>query len=117
MVLYHKRILRKLLPSNNIEQGGKLPYKTEEIQRMLSVTIKLRSKAVLHYFSSTGCRPASVEDPILRLKHLEDMPHGCKSVYVYDGSKEGYFAFLNPEAAKAMNDFFKQRKLIGEILT
>ena len=117
MVLYHKRILRKLLPSNDQEQGGKLPYTTEEINRMLSVTIKLRSKAVIHYFASTGCRPASVEDPILRLKHLDDMPYNCKSVYVYDGSKEGYFAFLTPEAAKAMNDFFKQRKLNGEILT
>jgi len=117
MVLYHKRILRKLLPSNNVEQGGKLPYTTEEINRMLSVTIKLRSKAIIHYFASTGCRPAAIEDPILRLKHLEDMPHGCKSVYIYDGSKEGYFVFLTPEATKALNNYFRQRKLNGEILS
>ena len=117
MVLYHKRILRKLLPKNDKEQGGKLPYTTEEIQRMLSVTIKLRSKAVIHFFASTGCRPASIEDPVLRLKHVEDMPNKCKSIYVYDGSKEGYFVFLTPEASKALDDYFKQRKLNGEILT
>ena len=117
MVLYHKRILRKLLPSNNVEQGGKLPYTTEEINRMLSVTIKLRSKAIIHYFSSTGCRPAAIEDPILRLRHLADMSYNCKSVYVYDGSKEGYFVFLTPEATKALNDYFRQRKLNGEILS
>ena len=116
-VFYHKRIIRKLLPSNDKEPGGKLPYKTEEINRMLSVTIKLRSKAIIHFFASTGCRPAAIEDPILRLKHLEDMSYDCKSVYIYDGSKEGYFAFLTPEAAKALNDYFRQRKLNGEILS
>jgi len=66
-VLYHKRILRKLLPSNDVQLGGKDPYTTEEIDRMLSVTIKLRSKAVLHFFckywmpTSRGDRP-SIED-------------------------------------------------------
>ncbi len=116
-VLYHKRILRKLLPSNDVQLGGKDPYTTEEIERMLSVTIKLRSKAVLHFFASTGCRPAGVIDPVLRMKHIEDMPHNCKSVFVYDGSKQGYYAFLTPEASKSLNDYFRQRKLNGEILT
>jgi len=116
-VLYHKRILRKLLPNNDVQLGGKDPYTTEEIDRMLSVTIKLRSKAVLHFFASTGCRPAGVIDPILKMKHIEDMPHNCKSVFVYDGSKQGYYAFLTPEASKALNDYFRQRKLNGEILT
>ena len=55
-VLFHKRILRKLFPGNDKEQGGKLPYTTEEIERMLSVTTKLRTKAIIHYFASTGSR-------------------------------------------------------------
>ena len=101
-VLYYKRILRKLLPGNDKEPGGKLPYTTEEIERMLSVTTKLRTKALIHYFASTGSRPAGIEDPVLRLKHVEDMPFGCKSVYIYDGSKQGYWAFLTPEASNSL---------------
>jgi len=117
MILYHKRILRKLLPNNDAEPGGKLPYTTEEIGRMLSVTTKLRTKVVIHYLASTGSRPAGIEDPVLRLKHIEDMPHSCKSVFIYDGSKQGYYAFLTPEASKSLNNYLRQRKLNGEILT
>lgn len=117
MVLYHKKVLRKLLPSNDVEPGGKLPYTTEEIQRILSVSTKLRTKALVHYLASTGSRPAGIEDPVLRLKHIEEMPHGCKSVYIYDGSKEGYFTFLTPEASKALDNYFRQRKQNGEVLT
>jgi len=117
MVLYHKRVLRKLLPGNDVEPGGKLPYTTEEIQRILSVATKLRTKALIHYLASTGSRPAGIEDPVLRLKHVEEMPHGCKSIYIYDGSKEGYFTFLTPEASKALDNYFRQRKLNGEVLT
>jgi len=116
-VLYYKRILRKLLPGNDKEPGGKLPYTTEEIERMLSVTTKLRTKALIHYFASTGSRPAGIEDPVLRLKHVEDMPFGCKSVYIYDGSKQGYWAFLTPEASNSLENYFSKRKLRGEILT
>jgi len=116
-VRYYKRILRKLLPGNDKEPGGKLPYTTEEIERMLSVTTKLRTKALIHYFASTGSRPAGIEDPVLRLKHVEDMPFGCKSVYIYDGSKQGYWAFLTPEASNSLENYFSKRKLRGEILT
>ena len=117
MKLYHKKVLRKLLPSNEKEQGGKLPFTTDEIHRMLSVTTKFRSKALIHYFASTGTRPASIEDPILRMKHIEDMPHNCKAIKIYDGSKSGYWVFLTPEASSALTRYFNQRKLNGEILT
>jgi len=117
MILIHKRILRKLLSGNNKENGGKLPYTTEEIDRMLSVSIKLRSKAVIHFFASTWCRPASITDPILRLKHVEDIPVGCKSIRIYEGSKEEHFVFLTPEVSKALDQYLNQRKLNGEILS
>ena len=117
MILYHKKILRKLLPGNDNELGGKLPYTTKEINKMLDVATKLRSKAIIHFFASTGCRPSCLDDPILRLKHIETMPFGCKSVYVYDGSKESYYAFLTPEASKSLESYFNQRKLNGEKLT
>ncbi|KFM19418.1 integrase family protein [Marine Group I thaumarchaeote SCGC AAA799-P11] len=116
MVLYHKKILRKLLPGNDKEQGGKLAYTTEEIKEMLSLTTKLRSKAIIHFFASTGCRPSAIADPIFRLKHVEEMNHKCKSILVYSGSKEKYYAFLTPEASKALDSYLNQRKLNGEKL-
>jgi integrase/recombinase XerD len=116
-VLFHKRILRKLFPGNDKEPGGKLPYTTEEIERMLSVTTKLRTKAIIHYLASTGSRPAGIDDPVLRLKHIVDMPHGCKSVYIYEGSKQGYWAFLTPEASRSLDRYFRKRKINGETLT
>jgi len=115
-VLFHKRILRKLFPGNDKEPGGKLPYTTEEIERMLSVTTKLRTKAIIHYLASTGSRPAGIDDPVLRLKHIVDMPHGCKSVYIYEGSKQGYWAFLTPEASRSLDSYFRKRKINGETL-
>ena len=57
---------------------------------MLSTITKLRTKALIHFLASTGARPAVIVDPILRIKHLEDMPQDCKTVKIYDGSREGY---------------------------
>lgn len=117
MVLIHKRILRKLMPSDDEELFGKSPYTSEDIRSMLSVTIKLRSKFIIHFFASTGMRPLGIEDPILRLKHVEDMPLSCKSVKIYEGSKQSYYAFLTPECTKALNDYLALRVRNGEVLT
>ena len=104
-VIFHKKILHKLIPSDDYLPGGDTPFTTEEIRRMLNSTTKLRTKALVHYLASTGVRPASITDPVLRLEHVEIMPNYCKSVKIYDGSKEGYFAFLTPEASKALDQY------------
>ena len=115
-VVFHKKVVRALIKSDDLVLGGDVPFTTEEISRMLSSTTKLRTKVLIHFFASTGIRPASIEDPVLRKKHLYDMPHGCKAVKVYDESKYGYWAFLTPEAAKSLEDYFKSRELNGEKL-
>ncbi|MCH7758684.1 MAG: tyrosine-type recombinase/integrase [Thaumarchaeota archaeon] len=114
---FHKKILHKLIPSSDYIPGGEKPFTTQEIQQFLDSTTKLRTKALVHFFASTGVRPASITDPVLRLKHLEDMPHNCKSIRIYDGSKEGYWAFLTPEASTSLNQYLQSRKLNGEELT
>ncbi len=116
-VLYHKKIVRKLIPSSDYIPGGEKPFTTEDIQKFLKSTTRLRTKAFVLFLSSTGIRPASIIDPILRLKHLEDMPTDCKAVSVYEGSRENYWAFLTPEASKALNHYLNSRKLNGETLT
>jgi len=113
---FHKKILHKLIPSSDYVPGGEIPFTTEDIQRFLDSTTKLRTKALVHFLASTGGRPAGITDPVLRLKHIEDMPYGCKSIKIYDGSKEGYFAFLTPEAAKALDHYHDSRKRNGESL-
>ncbi len=116
-VLYYKKIVRKLIPSSDYIPGGEKPFTTEDIQNFLKATTKPRTKALVLFFASTGVRPASIVDPILKLKHIEDMPNDCKAVKVYDGSKEGYWAFLTPEASRSLNHYLNSRKLNGETLT
>lgn len=116
-ITYYKKILHKLIPSSDYIPGGEKPFTTEDIQRFLDSTTKLRTKALVHFLASTGVRPANITDPVLRLKHIEEMTDGCKSVRVYDGSKEGYWAFLTPEASKSIDHYLDSRKLNGEELT
>ena len=115
-VIFHKKILHRLIPSSDYIPGGEVPFTNEEIKKMISITTKLRTIALIHFLASTGARPGSLVDPVLKLKHLEDMPHNCKAVKLYDGSKEGYWGFLTPEASKALDDYLNSRKLNKEKL-
>lgn len=114
---YHKRIIRKMISSDSGKLGGDVSYTTTDIQQMLKATSKPRTIALIHFLASTGARPAGIVDPVLRRKHLEDMPNGCKAIRIYDESKEGYWSYLTPEATKALNTYFDSRKTNGEILT
>lgn len=116
MILWHKKVIRKLLPNSDYIQAGYAPFTNEDITKMLKVTKSLRNIAYILFLSSTGIRPGAIEDPVLRLKHLQDMPLNCKAIRVYDESKSGYWAFLTPEASKALNDYHRSRKLNGEKL-
>jgi len=115
-VATHDKILKTQLRRDGKTTAGHEPYKTEEIQLMLDVTKELRSKALVHFWASTGCRPASVIDPVLRLKHLVEMPHDCTAMKIYDESDQGYWAFLTPEATKILRHYLQSRKINGEKL-
>jgi len=114
-VILHKKILKKMLPADDEVLGGGIPFTNDDISRMLSVTDKPRSKAIIHFLASTGIRPGGIVDPVLRIKHLVDMPNNCISIRIYDGSKDGYWAFLTPEASKALKNYHQSRKINGEI--
>lgn len=113
---FHRKVLRKMIPTDDYVPGGDTPYTTEEIQKMLSSTTKLRTKALIHFLSSMGPRTACLIDPILKLKHLREMPHGCMAIKIYDGSKQSYWGFLTPEATTALKSYLNSRKLNGETL-
>ena len=85
-VILHKKILKKMLPADDEVLGGGVPFTSNDISRMLDVTDKPRSKAIIHFLTSTGCRPGAIVDPVLRIKHLVDMPNNCIAIRLYDGS-------------------------------
>jgi len=115
-VLFYKKILHRLLPKDEGELGGNAAYTNEDIRLMLGSTTKLRTKALIHFLASTGARPGALTDPVLRKKHLVDMPLGCIGVRIYDNHKEGYWAFLTPEASRALTLYLNTRIHNGEIL-
>ena len=123
--LWHKQIVRKGVGRDDAEPNGRVPVTTEEIRRMLGTTKKLRTKAFVHFVASTGIRPGAIADPVLRVGHLVDMPNPampthepkwCYAVRIYDGSSQGYWAFLTPEARRALDDYLASRRLNGEAL-
>jgi integrase/recombinase XerD len=110
--IWHSKLVRRSIPRDESEPAGKLPIKDSEIRTMLSLTSDLRTIALIHFLASTGIRPYALEDPILRLKHLSKVEFGdgyCYSVKVYDESKDGYWAFLTPEATQALDGYLRSR--------
>lgn len=115
--IWHKSRIRRSIKRDTELKGGKIPITTEEIQKMLKCTKSLRTHAIVHFIASTGIRPGALVDPILRMKHLHKIKN-CYGIKVYDESIEGYWAFLTPEATRALDDYFQWRKVSrGEKIT
>ena len=119
--IWHKKLVRKSIKNDELEPGGRLPITTEEVKIILDSAKHPRDKALVHFIASTGVRPAGLHDPILRMKHLIYMPnpnnpskeqHWCYAIKIYDESKEGYWAFLTPEATIHLDRYFGWRKHI-----
>jgi len=121
VLLNKKKLYRMVKPNDEKIRkekekiAGKKPYTTEDIKQLLGATKKLRTKALILFYSSTGSRPAVLWDPHLRMKHLSEMPNGCKAVLQYAESNEEYYSFLTPEASSALELYHRERKNNGEI--
>ena len=113
-VTLNSKKLRRMFPQK-VKRTGDKPYTTDDIQKMLSVSRYKRDKAFIYFLVSTGARIGVIED--LKLKNIEEMPNGSKSVLMYENSEEEYYGFLTPEASKAMNEYIEERKADGEKLT
>jgi len=105
--------IRRLYPAK-IKISGEKPYTTKQIQIMLSYTTSQRNKAVIHLMAASGVRVGAISD--LRLKHLLEMPIGCKAIIVYEGSRDEYTTFLTPEASEVLNQYLEKRTTDGEHL-
>lgn len=115
-VSYPKRVIRKTIPKKGKKQGGDRPYTTDEVKRMLASSTKLRTKAIIHIFASTGMRPNGLHDPPVTLGDIVELPDGTKSALIYADSDEEYWTFFTQEAVRAIDDYILSRKLNGEHL-
>ena len=113
--MWHKERIRKGIKIDDEIPGGTVPVTTDELWMMLQHTKSLRTTLLIHFLADTGMRPAGLSDPILRIKHLEEIrtkeDEKCYSIKIYDGSKSGYYAFLTPETTKIMDRYIEQRKI------
>ena len=105
--------LHKMYPAT-VKKTGSNAYTTKDVQEMLINVTRKRSRALVLFLASTGVRIGVFED--LKLRHMTEMPNGCKGVLFYEGTNEEYWGFLTPEAAKALNDYLEERRKDGENL-
>lgn len=116
--MFYRKALHLMYPKDVTKTGNEYPYSNEDILKMLnSVKSSKRSIALIHFFASTGARPAVVDDPVLKFKNIHPMQNGCKAVFLYDESNEEYWAFLTPEASRALDDYVDERIFLGEKIT
>ena len=108
-------IIYKMFPQKQKTQNLRA-YTSDEIRELLSNTTKIRNKALIHFFASTGAR-IGVFDHELLIKHTRKMPYQCTAVLLYAGHVEEYWAFLTPQASKILNIYHTCRKQSGEILS
>jgi len=135
---FHKKVVRRSNAKEDTPKGGDVPATDEDCLAMLNYCKQFRNKSVIAFLSSTGMRPSGIVDPVLRLKHLIPLPdiedkfesmsdnpkfklnpnrkfkRYCYGVRVYDQSKEGYYAFLTPEASDLLDRYHSERKQNGE---
>ena len=89
-------------------------WSTEDIHVMLSNVRDLRQKALIHFLAASGVRRGAI--PELKLKHLKEMPNGCKSVLVYEDSLEEYTTFIHAEAVSWLEKYIDHRRADGEYI-
>jgi len=98
--------LHKMYP-NRTKRGGYGTYTREDISSMLSNTNKKRTRALILFLSSTGCRVGVIPELTLGdITNRED----CKQVVCYAGDREEYVTFMTPEASKAFDDYLEERQ-------
>ena len=106
--------LQKMIPEKK-KSGGDKAYTTEQIQVLVKYCSHSFYRAIIHFMSSSGVRIGSFQE--LKMKHLKDMPNGCKSVLVYADTRYEYHTFIHQEAVESLNEYLDSRRKKGEKLT
>jgi integrase len=101
----NKRKIRRYYPPDESTNDDR-PYTLDEIQRMLSVC-DLRTKAMILLMASTGIRIGALHS--MRIGDLTEIGDQIPILYkvqVYARTKDRYYAFTTPEAAKSIDEYW-----------
>jgi len=103
--------IRKMFPAK-VKKSGYGAWSHEDARKIVDAAKGPRNKALVHLLASTGCRIGAIPD--LLLKHLTEMPNGCKAILFYEGSTDEYYGFLTQEASAALDEYLEMRRQDGE---
>src|SRR2546425_4753063 len=106
--------IRKMFPAK-VKKTGMDCWTTEQIVEMLKNAQNQRTRTLIHFLASTGCRIGAI--PELKVRHVSDYKDYCKAVIFYEGTNEEYVGFLTPEASNELDSYLKKRKMDGEFMT
>ena len=111
----NKKKLLMFLPEG--KKTSQRSITTEEIHLLLLASANSRSKAIVHLFCATGCRPEGMAD--LKMKDIDfiSYPDDFTGIIFYSGDKHEFQSFCHSEATDAINDYLDTRKQKGEELT
>lgn len=112
-VIINFKKIRKMFPAGE-KISGSDTYTDDEIRKIVDICKTKKHRALIHFIASSGVRIGSITD--LKVKHLKEMPKGCKSVLVYGDTKDEYTTFLTPEASKHLDNYFAERGFSGELI-
>lgn len=111
----NKRKIRRYYPPDESTNDDR-PYSIEEIQRVLSVCDP-RTKAMIYIMLSSGVRIGSLHT--MRVGDLIPVSYQGQELYkirVYARTRDEYYSFVTPEAAKVIDEYLDYRVRCGEIL-
>jgi len=92
------------------------PYTIQYVQDILQrIGLNLKFRCIVHIMSSSGMRIAAFSE--LKLKHIQDMPNGCRSILVHGDDKADYTTFIHQEAVEVLEKYLESRTNLGKILT
>ena len=105
---------KKLIPKQEKKKSGMKAYSIDDIRELIKSCKTYLHEVLIYVIASSGVRVGFVED--LRIKHLKDMPMGCKAITVHADTVYEYTTFMTPEASAKLEQYFIWRKKKGEVL-
>ena len=110
-ILINWKKLYRFYPEK-VKVSGQSAWSTQDVQKIVSLSRKISSTAIIHMLASSGCRVGGLVG--LKIRDVTNKEHGCKMLNVYAGDKEEYKTFLTPEASIAYEDHIKYRMDKGD---
>lgn len=105
-------LIQKMYPEH-VKKSGQKAWSDIHIRKMIEYSNSARNKALIHFMASAGAR-IGVHNYPLQVQHLKDTGDGCRAILIYAGEIDEYWAFLTPEATRALEDSFEERRKDNE---